>query len=253
MNQFEFTLSGITKSYGSLQVLAGLSLTVKTNSIVALLGPSGCGKTTLLSIIAGLKKPDQGQVTGVDNKPISYLFQEPRLLDWLTVAENLAFVLKDHIPRSELTGRINYYLEQMAIAAYRDAYPRKLSGGQQQRVAIARALAYPSRLLLMDEPFKSLDLSLKWALMTRFLQLWAADPRTVVFVTHDPKEALLLADEVYVLSPKPTVVKSHHVINLPRPERKPTALPLLQLEQRISADLIGEEETLTGYPRPSSP
>lgn len=238
MNQMEFALSGITKSYGPVQVLAGLSLTVQTNSIVAFLGPSGCGKTTLLSIIAGLKAPDQGQVAGVDDKPISYLFQEPRLLDWLTVAENLAFVLKDHIPRSALSERIDYYLEQMEIAVHRNSYPRRLSGGQRQRVAIARALAYPSRLLLMDEPFKSLDLSLKWALMTRFLQLWTADPRTVILVTHNPKEALLLADEVYVLSPKPALIKSHHVINLPRPERKPTALPLLQLEQQITAELI---------------
>ncbi|NLC53944.1 MAG: ABC transporter ATP-binding protein [Firmicutes bacterium] len=238
MNQIEFALSGITKSYGPVKVLADLSLNVKTNSIVAFLGPSGCGKTTLLSIIAGLKAPDQGQVTGVGNKPISYLFQEPRLLDWLTVGENLAFVLKDHIPRFELSERIDYYLEQMEIAAYRDTYPRKLSGGQRQRVAMARALAYPSRLLLMDEPFKSLDLSLKWALMTRFLKLWAAAPRTVILVTHDPKEALLLADEVYVLTPKPAVIKSHHVINIPRPERKPTALSLLQLEQQITAELI---------------
>lgn len=240
MKQIEFALSGITKSYGPVQVLAGLSLTVKSNSIVAFLGPSGCGKTTLLSIIAGLKAPDQGEVTGVDNKPISYLFQEPRLLDWLTVAENLSFVLKDHIPRPELPGRINYYLEQLEITAERDAYPRKLSGGQRQRVAMARALAYPSRLLLMDEPFKSLDLSLKWALMTRFLKLWAAALRTVILVTHDPKEALLLADEVYVLTPKPAVIKSHHVIDLPRPQRKPTALPLLQLEQQITAELIGD-------------
>ena len=238
MNQIEFALSRITKSYGPVKVLADLSLNVKTNSIVAFLGPSGCGKTTLLSIIAGLKAPDQGQVTGVGNKPISYLFQEPRLLDWLTVGENLAFVLKDHIPRFELSERIDYYLEQMEIAAYRDTYPRKLSGGQRQRVAMARALAYPSRLLLMDEPFKSLDLSLKWALMTRFLKLWAAAPRTVILVTHDPKEALLLADEVYVLTPKPAVIKSHHVINIPRPERKPTALSLLQLEQQITAELI---------------
>ncbi|NLW59410.1 MAG: ABC transporter ATP-binding protein [Firmicutes bacterium] len=238
MHQIEFTLSGIRKSYGPVQVLAGLSFAVKTNHIVALLGPSGCGKTTLLSIIAGLKQPDQGQVTGVENKPVSYLFQEPRLLDWLTVGENLAFVLRDHIPRAELAKRIDYYLEQMALAAYRDTYPRQLSGGQRQRVAMARALAYPSRLLLMDEPFKSLDIRLKWSLMTRFLQLWTAEPRTVLLVTHDPKEALLLADEVYVLSPKPAVVRSHHQITLPRTARTPDALPLLELEQQITAELI---------------
>jgi len=240
MQEIAFTLEGISKSYGDLLVFSGLSLEVKANRIVAFLGPSGCGKTTLLSIIAGLKAPDQGRVTGLAGKPFSYLFQEPRLLDWLTVAQNLSFVLQDKIPRSKLTGRINYYLEQMEILPYRDAYPRKLSGGQRQRVAMARALAYPSRLLLMDEPFKSLDLSLKWALITRFRQIWAAAPRTVLLVTHDPKEALLLAHEIYVLSPKPAVIKGYYEVPLPWDEREPDALPLLQLEQEITAALIRE-------------
>ena len=186
MHKTELTLERVTKSYGDLLVLAGLSLEVKADRIVAFLGPSGCGKTTLLSIIAGLKAPDQGRVSGLEGKAISYLFQDPRLLDWLTVAQNLSFVLQDKIPRDELPRRINHYLEQMEILPYRDAYPRKLSGGQRQRVAMARALAYPSRLLLMDEPFKSLDLSLKWALITRFRQIWATAPRTVLLVTHDP-------------------------------------------------------------------
>lgn len=127
MNQTEFALSGIHKAYGPVQVLAGLSLTVESNRIVAILGPSGCGKTTLLSIIAGLREPDQGRVTGMENKTISYLFQEPRLLDWLTVAENLSFVLKDRVPRSQLPARIDYYLEQMEIATHREAYPDRKS------------------------------------------------------------------------------------------------------------------------------
>lgn len=240
MSKTEFVIDGITKAYGPLLVLDHLSLEVKADRIIAFLGPSGCGKTTLLSIIAGLKAPDQGRVSGVCGKTISYLFQEPRLLDWLTVAENLAFVLEGKVPRLELAERVHYYLEQMEIAPYHAAYPRKLSGGQRQRVAMARALAYPSRLLLMDEPFKSLDLSLKWALINRFLQSWSAAPRTVLLVTHDPKEALLLADEIYVLSAKPAVIKNHHLISLPRAMRKPGALPLLQLEQRITSELIHE-------------
>ena len=161
-NQLEFTLKEISKSYGELHVLDKLSLEIKAKRIVAFLGPSGCGKTTLLSIIAGLKSPDNGVILGLEHKTLSYLFQEPRLLDWLTVADNLGFVLKDKISGSELAWRIDYYLEHMEILAYRHAYPRKLSGGQRQRVAMARALAYPSHLLLMDEPFKSLDLGLKF-------------------------------------------------------------------------------------------
>ncbi|HHT49034.1 MAG TPA: ABC transporter ATP-binding protein [Firmicutes bacterium] len=240
MNETEFTLEGIAKSYGDLLVFSGLSLEVKANRIVAFLGPSGCGKTTLFALISGLKTHDQGRITGLEGKPLSYLFQEPRLLDWLTVAENLSFVLQNKIPPVQLTERIDYYLAQMEILPYRDTYPRKLSGGQRQRVAMARALAYPSRLLLMDEPFKSLDLSLKWALITRFRQIWAAAPRTVLLVTHDPKEALLLADEIYVFSPRPAVIKGYHQITLPREQREPDALPLLQLEQQITAELIRE-------------
>ncbi len=238
MKPVEFTLNNITKYYGPLHVIDNISLTVETNKIVAFLGPSGCGKTTLFSIIAGLKAPDQGLVSGMEGKAISYLFQEPRLLDWLTVAQNLAFVLEEHIPRSAVPASVKAALEQMEIGAVHDTYPRKLSGGQRQRVAMARALAYPSQLLLMDEPFKSLDLTLKWSLIDRLHQSWAAAPRTVLLVTHDPKEAVLLADEVYVLSPKPTVIKGHHLISLPRTERKPDALPLLQLEQQIIAALI---------------
>jgi NitT/TauT family transport system ATP-binding protein len=238
MKPVAFTLKKITKYYGSLHVLDNISLRVETNKIVAFLGPSGCGKTTLFSIIAGLKAPDQGVVSGLEGKAVSYLFQEPRLLDWLTVGQNIAFVLEDHMPRSAISSRVKAALEQMELTANHNTYPRKLSGGQRQRVAMARAMAYPSQLLLMDEPFKSLDLSLKWSLIARFHQSWTASPRTVLLVTHDPKEAVLLADEVYVLSPKPAVIKSHHHIALPRTERKPDALSLLQLEQQIISALI---------------
>jgi len=238
INPIEFRLNRITKAYGKLQVLGGLSFEVKTDRIVAFLGPSGCGKTTLLSLIAGLKTPDSGEILGMENKTLSYLFQEPRLLDWLTVAGNLSFVLKGRLSGEELTKRIDYYLQHMEMLAYRNVYPRRLSGGQRQRVAMARALAYPSRLLLMDEPFKSLDLGLKYELINRFLGLWASEPRTVLLVTHDPKEALLLADEIYVLSEKPAQIKGYHQISVPQAQRQLTDLALLQLEQEIIRELI---------------
>jgi NitT/TauT family transport system ATP-binding protein len=237
----EFTLKNISKSYGKLQVLNSLSLEIEENSIIAFLGPSGCGKTTLLSLIAGLNQPDDGEILGLENKSISYLFQEPRLLDWLTVADNLSFVLTDQIAGDEIKHRIDYYLKHMEILEYRNAYPRRLSGGQRQRVAMARALAYPSRILLMDEPFKSLDLGLKLELIHRLLLLWTAEPRTIILVTHDTKEALLLADEIFVLSEKPTVIKSHHRISIPKQKRKTADLSLLHLEQTIINELINNE------------
>ncbi len=237
----EFTLKNISKSYGKLRVLDGLSLEIEKNSITAFLGPSGCGKTTLLSLIAGLNQPDDGEVLGLKNKSISYLFQEPRLLDWLTVADNLGFVLKDQVADNEIKYRIDYYLKHMEILEYRNAYPRRLSGGQRQRVAMARALAFPSRLLLMDEPFKSLDLGLKLELIHRLLLFWTTEPRTIILVTHDTKEAILLADEIFVLSEKPTVIKSHHRISIPRKNRQSTDLSLLRLEQEIIEDLVNRE------------
>ncbi len=235
----EFSLRNVEKSYGDLRVLAGLSLDVERDRILVVLGPSACGKTTLLSLIAGLTGADAGEVKGLTGKEVSYIFQEPRLLDWLTVTENIAFVLRDRFPRAALPALIRPYLEHMGLSAYADYYPRRLSGGLRQRVAVARALAYPSRILLMDEPFKSLDLGLKLEMIRLFLELWAAAPRTVVCVTHDVKEALLLADRVVVLTDRPTVVRSPHDIGIPRAERRVDDLALLGMEREIVGELLG--------------
>src|SRR5690554_4559609 len=167
------TLEKIIKNYGTLEVLSGISMTIKPQHIIVILGPSACGKTTLLSILAGLIQPDSGTVAGIPETGVSFLFQEPRLLDWLTVTENLLFILQDKLPLETLEQTIENHLKSMDLFAYRNYYPRRLSGGQRQRVALARALIYPSPVLLMDEPFKSLDLGLKFELMQEFLRLWS--------------------------------------------------------------------------------
>ncbi|MCL6615107.1 MAG: ATP-binding cassette domain-containing protein, partial [Firmicutes bacterium] len=161
MKRIEFSLHGIAKSYGPLRVLGGVSFAVERDAIVAVMGPSACGKTTLLSIIAGLRSAEAGAIDGLNGKTMSYVFQEPRLLDWLTVEENVALVIEDLFPPAEVRRRVEAHLEWMGLSAYRHYHPRRLSGGQRQRVSIARAMAYPSRILLKYEPFKSLALGLK--------------------------------------------------------------------------------------------
>ncbi|MGE5453771.1 MAG: ABC transporter ATP-binding protein [Methylocystaceae bacterium] len=213
-------INNISKRFGSLVVFDQLTLTAEANRLTCILGPSGCGKSTLLNIISGLIKPDAGDLEGFAGQPVSYIFQEPRLLPWKTVGGNLDFVLKDQLTSSERQEKIQRYLEMVELSAFADYYPYQLSGGMRQRVAIARAFAYPSSLLLMDEPFTGLDLSLKQTLITAFIRLWALDQRTVFFVTHDINEALLLGDDILILTNRPAQVKSRLSLSLPQTERE---------------------------------
>lgn len=225
------------KSYGGLKVLDGISFSVDSGKITALLGPSACGKTTLLMLIAGLIKPDSGVIRRREQE-VSFVFQEPRLLDWLTVSQNIAFPLKEKIQTESLRATVHTYLERMGLSENKDSYPRRLSGGQRQRVSIARALAYPSQLLLMDEPFRSLDLALKINLIKDLLREWSQRPRTVVCVTHDIKEALLIADDILVLSKKPAKILRSYQVKPARTERSIHHPELIRLEQEIIRDLL---------------
>ena len=197
--------------------------------ITAILGPSGCGKSTLLNILAGLTPVESGRV--LTTPEVAYLFQEPRLLPWLTVRENLHLVLCDKLPGNELAARIDRYLAALGLEAYRDFYPAQLSGGLRQRVALARAFSYPSRLLLMDEPFKSLDVKIRFRLIADFLELWREEPRTVIAVTHDVKEAVLLGDKLVVLSDKPTRILKELEVAVARQER--TEAQMAAVEQEL--------------------
>jgi NitT/TauT family transport system ATP-binding protein len=202
-------IKNLYKSYPKIQIFNGLDMDVRENKITCILGPSGIGKTTLLNIISGITSPDNGNISDFKDKDFSYIFQEPRLLSWKTVYENINFVLKDIYKEKELKSRVKKYLEIVGLYEYRDYFPNKLSGGMQQRVSIARAFAYPSEILLMDEPFKSLDAKLKKNLLNSFMALWEADKRTVVFVTHDIEEAAYASDFVYVLEDSfPTRIKN---------------------------------------------
>lgn len=225
-----FKVDRIAKSYGELKVFQDLSLDFPTGAITAILGPSGCGKTTILKILAGIVKPDRGTVFSTSE--VGFLFQEPRLLPWLDVYGNLALVLEDKLPADALDGRIKYYLQAVGLAGYLRFFPRQLSGGMKQRVAMARAFSYPAELLLMDEPFKSLDLKTRYQLVSDFLGLWRQNPNTAVVVTHDVKEALRLGDRILVLSEKPARLIARFENEFPL-ESRMAGVGLGDLEQEI--------------------
>ncbi len=184
-------LEHVTKRYGDRLALDDLSLELEEGRITAILGESGAGKTTLLNILAGLV-PCEGTVEG--RKDFSYLFQSPKLLPNRTAEENLRFVL----PKGAW-GKIGAMLEKVGLKGREKSYPQQLSGGERQRVAIARAFLYPHEILLMDEPFSSLDLSLKRTLIALVFDLWRERRQTIVFVTHDVHEAAMLAHRAVVL------------------------------------------------------
>jgi sulfonate transport system ATP-binding protein len=205
-----------------LQALAGLNLQVEAGEILVILGGSGCGKSTLLRLIAGLDRPTEGRVL-LDTEPIQgphpaigLVFQEPRLLPWLRVAENVGFGLHDR-PRAERDGRVAAALERVGLAAHAGDWPRELSGGMAQRAALARALVARPRVLLLDEPFSALDSLIRADLQDHLLDLWAEDRQTLVVVTHDIEEALMLGDRIAVMRPRPGRLEGIHAVDLPRP------------------------------------
>ncbi|WP_425446770.1 ABC transporter ATP-binding protein [Dethiothermospora halolimnae] len=201
-------IKNITKKYDNVKVLDDFNLSIEENKIICLLGPSGCGKTTLLNILSGLTKYESGNIYGLDNKSFSYIFQEPRLLPTSTVEDNIIFVLKKNYDKKTSKKIADKYVDLVKLKGYKNFYPNQLSGGMKQRVSIARAFAYESQILLMDEPFKGLDIELKRNLMDIFLSLWNENNKTVIFVTHDIDEAILISDTIFVLDGPPIKIKN---------------------------------------------
>lgn len=202
----------VTKQYPTQAspLYKDFSAEFEQSKVFAILGVSGSGKTTLLNIIAGICD----YLGDVERGEVSYVFQDARLIQNITVASNLRLVLNGVIAdKKEVDRKITEILRIAEIDKYADKYPDELSGGERQRVALARAFAYPSEVLLMDEPFNSLDYGVKDRLFNQFLALQSAAPRTVLFVTHDVDEALRLADEIYILDGNPVALQHTATLN----------------------------------------
>jgi NitT/TauT family transport system ATP-binding protein len=222
-------LDGISLSYKAtsgerLLALDNISLEVKPGEFLCIVGPSGCGKSTLLHLIAGLHPQTSGKVL-VDGTPVNgpgtdriLIFQELGLFPWLTVGGNVEFGMKmKNVGKAEREERAQYYLRLVHLSKFKDSYIHQLSGGMRQRVALARALATEPDVLLMDEPFAALDAQTRDLLHDELERLWAETGRTIIFVTHNVREAVRLGDRVALLTFRPGRVKQEFSVNLPRP------------------------------------
>ena len=220
------SLRGVTKVYDSgVMALGPLDLDVSKGEFVSLLGPSGCGKSTALRLIAGLSAPTFGAV-GVSHRAgqaraghsIGFVFQEPTLMPWTSVRENVRLPLKlAHAPVAEANARISEALAQVGLTEFADAFPRELSGGMKMRVSLARALVTDPDILLMDEPFAALDEITRFRLNNDLLSLWRSLRKTVIFVTHSVFESVYLSQRVIVMTSRPGRLSAKVRIDAPEP------------------------------------
>ena len=205
---------------GSVEALRNVSFDVAVNEFVCIVGPSGCGKSTLLRIVADLENPASGNVTfHAGQRPRGGLVvQENGTFPWMTVAENVAFGLRlGGMEKDERRARALVFLERVGLSDFADHYPHELSVGMRQRLGIGRAVVMDAPLLLMDEPFGALDAQTRRHMQSELLSIWAGDRRTVVFVTHDIEEAVLLGDRVLVMSARPASIVADIPVTLERP------------------------------------
>jgi NitT/TauT family transport system ATP-binding protein len=220
----DVSLSYKAESGVRLLALDRINLQVRQGEFLCLVGPSGCGKSTLLHLIAGLHAPTSGSVL-VDERPVAapgtdriLIFQEHGLFPWLTVGENVEFGMKmKGVPKAERDDKTEKYLRLVHLTQFKKSRPHQLSGGMRQRVAIARALAAEPDVLLMDEPFAALDAQTRDLLHDELERIWAETGRTILFVTHNVREAVRLGDRVVLLSFRPGRVKTEFEVDLPRP------------------------------------
>ncbi len=235
-----------TSNGRAVEVLRDINLTVEEGEFVCLLGPSGCGKSTIIHMIAGLERPDSGTFT-INGQPVNgpdpsriVVFQEAALFPWLTVLGNVEFGLRmAGVPKATRHKRAAEYIKLVHLSKFISAYPHQLSGGMKQRVAIARALALQPAVLLMDEPFAALDAQTRAVLQNELLEIWQLARPTILFVTHNVREATGLADRVYVVSARPGRVRDVERVAVARPRRAED--PLLLKQQHKILGILGEE------------
>jgi NitT/TauT family transport system ATP-binding protein len=250
----KLSIDQVSKSFttgsGVVQALDRVSLNVAEGEFVCLVGASGCGKSTLLNIIAGLEKPDSGNVLA-DGKPVMgpgrerlVMFQESALFPWLNVMGNVLFglKLKKNLTKKDRQDVATYYLELVGLSRFERANIHELSGGMKQRVALARALAPNPRVLLMDEPFAALDALTREQFYGDIQQIWQARRKTIVFVTHNVREAACLGDRVLLFSPHPGRIQEEFRVDLPRP-RDINSVELAAYASRIKGGLKTVSQT----------
>jgi len=243
-------IDGVTKDFltrsGPLRALDNISLQINEGDFVCMVGPSGCGKSTLLNIIAGLEKPTSG-MTLMDGKPVTQpgrdrmvMFQESALFPWLDVLHNVLFGLsfKPNLNSKERREVAHFYLRLVGLEEFANSNIHELSGGMKQRAALARSLAPNPRVLLMDEPFAALDALTREQLYGDIQRIWAERQKTIVFVTHNVREAVCLGNRVILFSPHPGRVREEFVIDLPHP-RDINSVELAKYASRITRALRG--------------
>jgi NitT/TauT family transport system ATP-binding protein len=230
---------------GKVRALDGLSFESREREFLTLVGPSGCGKTTLLRVLAGILRPDQGEVRRIPsardaNQQVLLVCQEHNLFPWMNVLDNAAFGTEmQGVPRGRREARARELLGRLGFAGRERAYPHELSLGMKQRVAVARCFLSDPAVMLMDEPFAALDCQTRLLLQQELLDLWEQSHKTVIFVTHDVEEAILLSDRILVLSRQPGAVIEEFPVRFPRP--RTTALTMtdefFQLKRSVAARL----------------
>jgi NitT/TauT family transport system ATP-binding protein len=238
-------LEGVHVAFGAVEVLSGIDFEVREGEFVAIVGPSGCGKTTLLNVCSGWLPPSSGVV----HRParLRMVFQQDGLFPWLTVDENILLGLRQVVDGEERRRRARALLDLIGLAGFAGVYPHQLSGGMRQRVELARAIGGETPLLLMDEPFSSLDYLARLKMRREVARILREQPRTVVLVTHDIEEAAQLADRVLVLSERPARVRDEVVLEMPRP-RDATQPDVVSAVHRILTVLGLESDTKSDSP-----
>ena len=223
---------GVSFRFSDLVVLEGFNEEFAENKVTCILGPSGCGKTTLLNLLGGILNESGGQITKPER--VSYVFQEEALIPQKTARKNLELVLKGvYKDKAELRCVIDKFLKISDLEKAADLYPHEMSGGMRQRLALLRAFAYPSDVLLMDEPFKALDITLKDSLVKSFLNLYEEDRRTVLFVTHDIDDALKIGDFIHIYSNKPLNLQKKFAVEEDKHSRKLYSDSLTKVKNEI--------------------
>jgi len=237
----KISVKDLTKNFGSLQVVAGVSFDVAEGEFVAIVGPSGCGKSTLLNLIAGFTRPDHGSVT-IDgtsgNRPSSkgiLIPQQGSVFPWLTVQQNLMFGLNGRAPRDK-EQIADHYAAIVGLKGFEMSYPHELSGGMLKRAELARALVVKPEILYMDEPFAALDALMSLRMRKEFLKILSEERHTVVLITHDVEEAIQLADRILVMSARPTKIQATFNVPLTHPRRL-SSLEVQTLKEAVLREL----------------